>query len=488
MGKVTMGIFVICASIFLCSHRTCFCQTQQIPAAIEIASSVSDGTYSAQRIVEIAKERGFKVVILADRDFMRWEYGLWPLRNVLKKTVEDPSISRYGFTAYLQMLKQVRQQYPDMLLLSGIESAPHYFWEGRPFSEKFVLRNWHKHLLSVGIENADDLRNVPVVGNQAMPRIIKSESIFNVLIALIFFAVGVALLCKARHRYLGTVLRRHVVAGIACVLAGMLFSLNNYPFGEPIHDQYAFDGERPYQDYITYIKNHGGLTFWMHPEVENTEKIGGVTIETLEYVLSLSQTYDYTGFAFFYDGLKQIGVPGGLWDEILQEYCRGARKAPVWAIGGLGFEKGDLHNASNDLRTMLFVERFDTESVMDALRLGRMYTNRGKLSAGFIFDTCLIQDTASSVEAGMGQEVSLQGDPRVVLKGYFLDGHTQSCTIQLIRNGTVVERFSVDIPFDFTWEDHAAPAGSDVKQYYRIEIIAEGLHCIANPIFVRRVK
>ncbi len=476
------GIF--CAFI----PHICFCQPQQVPAAIEIASNVSDGEYSLRRIVETARESGFKVVIPADRDFMRWEYGVWPLRNIIKKRVEDPSIWQFGFRAYRQILDEVRRQSPDMLILSGIESAPHYYWRGRPFSDTFTLRNWHKHLLTVGLEKEDDMRGLPVVGNPAMRRIIRSDALFTVIIAAVFLCIGIILLVRSRHRYLGTILRRHIIAGIGCIGAGALFLLNSYPFGEPLFDQYGFDGERPYQNYIDYVHAHGGLTFWMHPEVENSEKIGFVTVKTPEYVLSLSRTYDYTGFALFYDGLKQVGVPGGLWDELLGEYCRGARRAPVWAIGGLGFEKGDLRHALADLRTMLLVERFDEPSVMDALRFGRSYTVRGKRSADFLLDVCAVQDTETSASAGIGQEVLVRGIPRIVLKGHLLDGHAERCTIQLIRNGELAQRFSVDIPFDFTWEDTGAPVANDTKQYYRIEIIADGLHCIGNPIFVQRMK
>ena len=68
----------------------------QAPAVIQIASTVSDGKYSLEEIVQTARINGIKIVILGERDFMRWEYGLWPLRGLIKKTVKSNSLSAYG--------------------------------------------------------------------------------------------------------------------------------------------------------------------------------------------------------------------------------------------------------------------------------------------------------------------------------------------------------------------------------------------------------
>lgn len=64
----------------------------QVPCAIQISSQASDGKYALSDIVRIARENGMKAVVITERDLMRWEYGLWPLRNVIKKRVEDKSL------------------------------------------------------------------------------------------------------------------------------------------------------------------------------------------------------------------------------------------------------------------------------------------------------------------------------------------------------------------------------------------------------------
>ncbi|RKY42128.1 MAG: hypothetical protein DRP81_07835, partial [Candidatus Omnitrophota bacterium] len=64
-GLWILGIILFC--------RVGFCQDWiKLPAIIHIASTVSDGEYSLSEIVKIAKDNGIKVVVINDRDLMRW--------------------------------------------------------------------------------------------------------------------------------------------------------------------------------------------------------------------------------------------------------------------------------------------------------------------------------------------------------------------------------------------------------------------------------
>ena len=74
----------------------------QLRTAIHITSTISESGDSLREIAETARGNGISAVIFTDRDLMRWEYGVWPLRNVIKKTVENNSVSRYGADRYLR--------------------------------------------------------------------------------------------------------------------------------------------------------------------------------------------------------------------------------------------------------------------------------------------------------------------------------------------------------------------------------------------------
>lgn len=293
----------------------------QAPAVIQIASTVSDGKYSLEEIVRTARENGIKIVILGERDFMRWEYGLWPFRGLIKKTVESNSLSVYGIERYFKEIEKLRLKNPDMLIIPGVESAPFYYWEGSPFRKNLKIKNWHKHMLIVGLERKEDYELIPSLSN---PRGLK---------------------------------------------------------GSFKYDQYHGDlGPKPYQNLIDYVNQRNGLIYWAHPEAENISSRGDIGIETKGYSADLAGTYDYTGFTVFYDGYEKTGRPGGIWDKLLKEYCVGIRKQVVWAIGGLGFDQGgELSAALKDLRVVLLLSEWSREAVLTALREGRNYVVLGEV-------------------------------------------------------------------------------------------------------------
>ena len=72
---------------------SCFCSITfaeeliQVPVIIHISSNVSDGKLTIAEITRIAKQAGVKAIIFNDHDYVSWEYGVWPLRNIFKKTV-----------------------------------------------------------------------------------------------------------------------------------------------------------------------------------------------------------------------------------------------------------------------------------------------------------------------------------------------------------------------------------------------------------------
>ena len=52
-----------------------------------------------------------------------------------------------------------------MIIIPGIESAPYYYWQGSIFNDDLVIKDWHKHMLVIGLSNPADLEYLPVMGN-----------------------------------------------------------------------------------------------------------------------------------------------------------------------------------------------------------------------------------------------------------------------------------------------------------------------------------
>jgi hypothetical protein len=474
--------------------QSCFAQDHiQAAAAIQVASQVSDGKYTLRGIVAAARENGIRVLVIADRDLMRWEYGIWPLGSILKRTVEHNSVFKYGIRRYLKEVKDLQAENPEMIIIPGAESAPFYYWQGSIFKNSFTLKDWHKHILTLGLEDPGAYQNIPVIGNKnglTLPFSFKNLFLFWPLLIL---ALGISCLGKRAYNYkdysgknLGPFSKSWQKFGIFLITIALLFLAQNYPFAYYLFDQYHGNlGVKPYQNFIDYTAKHGSLTYWLHPEAQNISKIGTVSIETKEYTQALLETHDYTGFAVFYDGDEKVGRPAGLWDMILSQYCQRKRDKPVWAIATLGFDtRGNLDQELKNLRTVLLLSSLNKQEVFNALREGRCYAVAGKDIQDFYLETFSVKDLASGQEKTMGQELALQGTPELRIKGNLLHRQGQVFKIKLIKDGSIIKTFEVPSIFDVTYQDSVDKGVS----YYRIEIESPGLKAITNPIFVRKEK
>ena len=346
------------------------------------------------------------------------------------------------------------------------------------------MRNCHKHILAVGLSDASDYKGLPVIGNL--------QGLYSGLQAYKLWPVGLLLLgwvCFYRgsyprrpHAKSRSMARR--IMSMAIILIGGIFFVNNWPFRAVTFDQYHGDrGIMPYQKFIDYVRQREGLTFWAHPEAAQTRRLGCVDIKTKKYTSDLRETQNYTGFAIFPDGYKEIGFPGGLWDEILGEYCRGERLRPAWAIGELDFHyRRDLSARIKNVRNILLVKAVSYPEIMQALREGRIYAMQGKRSAEFVLDTFAVRDSATDIEKTMGQELSLTGMPELRIRGHFLNNQIQNVQIKLIHNGKVIKVYEVPAPFDIRYEGRRSH--KNIKDYYRLQIRTQGLLLITNPLFV----
>jgi hypothetical protein len=450
-------------------------ELKQFPAAIQISSTVSEGKYSLSEIVAAVRQSNFPIVIITERDLMRWQYGVWPFEGIIKKTVEEKSLLKYGVRKYLRELRELECQNPDTVIMAGVESAPFYYWQGSLWKGTLSLHDWHKHLLAVGLNREADFLDLPIVGNTRgllMPW--RLSHLWHFLVPAAFCVFGAWLCFSYGAKTLG----------VALWALGFLLLWNNYPFRDHKFDQYQGElGIMPYQNFIDYVKGRGGVTFWSHPEAKNNQRIGSINVETSSHEYDLLMAKDYTGFAVFYEGYEKIGIPGGIWDEVLLEYCRGSRLSPVWAIAGLSFDAGqDLTGALKDLRTVFLLTCLGKSEVLQALKNGSMYVSRGRNSSQFSLDTFMAENTRTGARSSMGETLAASGEISIVLKGHFLNGQAQPFRIKLISNGKVIKLFETQGPvFDVLFNTFA---DNKNRSYFRVEVESPGLVCLTNPIFV----
>lgn len=468
----------------------------QIAALIHISSTVSDGRYNLKDIASIAEKSGFRAVVFTDREVMRWQYGIRPLRNILKKTVENNSIARFGVQRYLDAVAQLQNSYPDMVFLPGMESTPFYYWSGSVFKRNFTLHNAHKHMLIIGLDNAADIKRLPITATPAsLYNPFSSKDAWR-LWPLLVIGLGIFIIMREhrplsfRNSFERLAFYQKRRMGFACIIIGALFFVNNIPFRSSRFDQYHGDkGTLPYQNFIDDVNAKGGMTFWAHPEIENSSQSNHIKVITKEHPEDFYNTHDYTGFSIFYEGYRTIGVPGGLWDKVLREYCMGKRVAAVWALGGLGFDYyGDLESRLADLRNILLVTEVSRKGVLDALKNGRVYVLRGSDSSRFVLESFTLSAADKTGQCTMGETLSADnGVVMVEISGHFKDDNTRknrNVSVRLIKNGEVVQTFKRETPFVIKYFDN--DTGGEGKAYYRVEITGSGLHAVSNPVFVMK--
>ena len=388
MNKIHIFLIVV---LFCCTSAfgSELLDYEKVKCIIHIHTDISSGRGTLESYVKEAEERGIGAIVLTDTDWRRWEYGLPPFRRLIKKTVQKKSVMTFGIEKYLNLIKEVDEKYKDVFIIDGVQTNPFYYWSGNFLKGTMALNNRNKDMLVIGLGNADDYKNMPLVTNR--------KSRFDV--------------------YHG--------------------------------DEFT----RPYQDLIDYVIKKGGLIFWSHPEIEENTLKDGIRLVTVPYQWDLIGTYNYTGFGIFWRGYGETGKPMGLWDRILTEYCREKRKSPVWAIGeleeeGLGNKSLDYvvnivyvkdlsrHRILDALKKGRFYVAF---TLFDRIPL--------------VLDEFTVSDGSGVEPATMGEEISSSSDPVIKLRISHERPADKDIIVKLIRNNEIVEEFKDKSQIEIEYRD-----------------------------------
>ncbi|MFC1817239.1 PHP domain-containing protein, partial [Thermodesulfobacteriota bacterium] len=297
---------------------------QQVAGLIDTRTTFSDGAFDVEALARLAKQRGFDVLFINDHDLLAMEYGLAPLKNILKKRVELNSINKGGAENYLNAVNKAREKYPDMILIPGSESVPFYYWKGSFVKQNLTAHDHEKRILTIGMEKPEDYKNLPIIHNGFSTRYL-NQSLPVVIVFLISFVLGLLLLMDRGYFRISGL----IISGLS-----FLFMINAHPFQSSPFDQYhGNQGIAPYQLLIDYVNTKGGFTFWNYPETgSGVRKLGPIFLNTPPYPAALEQSVDYTGFAALYGDNITATEPGHQWDRVLLDFCNGKRKQPVWGI------------------------------------------------------------------------------------------------------------------------------------------------------------
>ncbi len=463
-----------------------------LPALIHIHSSVSSGESSLEALVGQAERDGIGAILLTENLLLRFEYGFFPLRDLIRKRIEYPSVLTYGLDRYLNLVREVGQRHPKVILIPGVEVVPHYFWTGSIFTHDLTMHNGQKNLLIVGPERAEDYSGLPVIGNGGTSRL--GWQSLLLLWPGVLVPLGVWRLRRKRvrrYRLAGMTLTERRTAwgpGVLLIGVGFIFLANNFPFRVSRFDQYRDPGLRPHQELIDYATRKGALSFWSYPEARDFSqhsfgRLGTVTIKTEPYPGDLIKTRGYTGFGAVYQDNVTFINPGGGWDQLLLEFAAGHRERPTWGIGELGYHRSDKR--LTDVQTFLWVRERSRQGVLEAIRRGRMFAVERPPAYSLLLRDFSLSQGGPGRSAISGGELRIEGQEPLLLhlNVEASDGSRRPLRIDLIRSGTLIQRFDGETPFRTTYRD-APPSGTE-KIFYRLKIASPHL-LASNPIFAQR--
>ena len=466
-----------------------------VTAVVHVHSNLSTGADSLDTLAARARAAGVDAVFLTDNLLLRYEYGLYPLRGLIRRTVALPSVMDMGIDRYLTQVREAGARHPDVLLIPGVEVAPHYYWTGSPFTKDLTMHDSQKNLLVLGLPSSQDYKRLPVAGNQAA---YVYGWMTPVWLAPLLLAVPAIWLLRhptyKRALSGGTIKtvcirRTGVVAALLGLAAALLFY--NYPFASPRYDAYQDgSGLRPYQDLIEYVQERGGLTFWSMPDARDFNRydygrLGVVTVKTDPYPEALLLTTGYTGFGSLHQDHLTAIDPGETWDAALQAYLDGTRAQVPWGVGEVAYHQdGSAGIFLHAVETVLWVRERTVPALLEAMAKGRMYALVRTKAYGLVLNDFSLMASFSGERAISGETVnaSPSGDLQIRIAVTASDGQAHPVQVQIIRSGRVLATRTGQTPFVVEYRDSAPSAGRRV--YYRLLIGSPGNRIVSNPIFV----
>ena len=463
-----VSTFGIIYFVVLTANISCFAEDyHSFEGIIQVVTNVSDGAYSPSQVVNLAKERGIKIIFFNDSLFRKAEYGIRPFENLIKIKKEEPSVFRYGIKKYLKEIEDLNRQYPDMVVFAGVEAYPFYWWQGSPLKGKLFNFDLNKHLFVFGL-TAKDYEFLPVIGKRyILPQNFKSLILFFISILAIFVGMRLIRLRIRRFSYLGYTI----------FILGILFLLNNFPFPYKYDAYHGDKGYKPYQEFIDYVKKRGGFVFWAHPEYEFSRSLGKVDLYTLKYPDVLTNTFDYDGFGGVFPGHISSCLAGREWDIILKEFCLGQRKMPIWIIGEVDFD-GTTTAEIDSIQTIFFSKHLDKDSILESLRKGRYYARRHTADCYVDLESFTLQNSM------MGESVIVKNKPKLVIKGAANMNPDTKIRLEIIRSAETIKAYEIlkgRFDLEFIDEEYQKITG---KSYYRINFFSgDNLILASNPIF-----
>ena len=437
---------------------------------MHVPSDFSTGKFTLAQIAYAAFEAQVDVVVASDAALVELSYGLPFLRNLVSiDRGERAILSGAGAANYLAEIGQVADAFPELVFLSGVESAPFHYWDLDLLARTLTVHRRAQHLLAVDLDSEQAINNLPIL--ESPNARVWGWSSLLLMWPLLGFAIVVLV---GNRQPLG--LRVLVFAVSALCL------INNLPFKIPLMDAYHGDiGPGPYQNYINYVNGQNGLVFWSHPEAMKSHEdsyVGGlyrIGADNRGHAGDLLATEGYAGLAVLTGNRLNVARPGGEWDRVLGQYVDGQRSHPPWGIGTAPIGGG---HPIDQVLTVFHAISATPNGVRQAMANGRMYAVQGGIDKLELTEFSAEFDGAY---AEMGETLVCEGDFAVNIGVARTDGAREEVEVVLIQSGKLIASDFISTPDVFAYDT----ALDREHEYVRLVIYGESGELVSNPVFIR---
>jgi hypothetical protein len=462
---------------------------ERIAGVLHVHSDLSTGDFTLEELVGLADRQGIGALLLAENYRLRVEYGLAPFRALTRVTRAQRSVDD-AFEGYLSRVAEVRRRLPHVVLIPGLEVMPHYYWTGSPAALDLTVHDLQKNLLVFGVIDPAAVRTLPLPGH-ARDDGFTLQSMADALPVLLLVP-GVALLARRRavRRRLGrgvTVVehrRAWARGGLLCLVAVAALA-RGWPFVGDRFPTWQPGGVEPYQALIDRVEALGGVTVWSFPEARDLgeQRYGPLRVgwQTEPYADDLLRTFRYGAFGAVYEDTSTFERPGGGWDRVLNEYARGERSRPAWAVAESGFHGLTAGKQVGPLQTVFLVQERSEAGVLDALRRGRMFAVQRTRELGF--DLTEFSARAGGATAGVGETLRAPAGTPIELAVTVAasDGRAHDARVAIVRNGVVAALARGATPLRAVHRE----TSDGTPLVLRAEARGAQQRVLANPIVVR---
>jgi hypothetical protein len=493
LSKIPRAVWLLLILVCFAPNASAAISLQQIPTVLHAHTNWSTGALSLDEMVARSQELGIGAVFLAENHLQEFEYGLFPLRGLLRYRIQYPSVAEKGAANFLRAVTEANAKQKDVLIVPGAEVIPHYYWTGHLFQNTLTMYNAQKNILALGLSRPADYEEMPVTGNYGASR--WGLATLWLLSPAILAIPGIFLLRTKRRRVVKTQFfnlveeRRLLVPGLLCLGIAIVLLINNYPFRYAPQSMYDSDaGLRPHQEVIDFVASRGGVAVWSMPEAKD-HQVATVwklqaTVHTDPYPSDLLRTDRFAAFGGIYEDTTTFTEPGKGWDQLLRDYLEGRRKAPAWAIAEAAYHYEDQAGKKfGEIQTVLLAERKDQSALLGALQSGRAYALRRNRQEGLVLNQFqVIVPLREPVEAGSEVVLRSTDRPELQIAITSSSGRPVQIGVSVIRSGVIVHTTQGNTPLTLRWADPSPPSNS--RHYYRIDVRAPGHQILSNPVFV----